>query len=276
MRLFTTISQVLATERIALQHVQASLTETERRLAHLRAEVSNLERHEEVLRVRAAAAVGVCSDLAPRFMREFFGTIPDDVLLLIFKEVVWASEDWSDHRMQFGKGLAWAPFRLAAACQRWRHVAVSSPILWTHLALPDHEDLNQAHVERIQHLVRRSRQAPIDVFAEWDWHDSIDAVAPHAKAITRLISSLGHRLRLFWWSSLTGLDDAALEGLRGPTDTTPHTAVHHSGRGGAAITPRELSAVSSSPQGDAMVLRLFGLVLCCPTLRIPHGTHYLV
>jgi len=219
MRLFTTIGQILATERKALQHVQASLSETQRRLAHLRAEVSGLERHEEALRLRAAAATGICGDLVLRFMREFFDTIPDDVLLLIFEEVVSASEGWGEEGMHFDKDLAQAPFRLAAVCQRWRHLAVSYPILWTYLALPEYDDLNQAHVERIENLLCRSQQAPIDVFADWDCHELIDTVGPYAEAITRLIGSLGHRLRLFSWSSLNVSTDAAFEGLRGPT---PH------------------------------------------------------
>jgi len=219
MPLVTAIGQVLATERRVLQHIQADLSETHRRLAHLRAEVSSLECHEEVLRMRAAAATGVCSDLVLRFTREFFSTAPDDVLLLVFMEVVSDSEEWGFKGTQFNKDLAQAPFRLAAVCQRWRHLAVSSPTLWTYLALPLHSHLNQAHVERVKHLVHRSQQAPIDVFAEWGWHQSIDAVEPHAKVITQLISSLGHKLRLFWWSSSNEPDDAALEGLRGPT---PH------------------------------------------------------
>jgi len=121
MRLFTTIGQILATERKALQHVQASLSETARQLAHLRAEVFSLEHHEEALRISAAAAAGVCSDLTLRFMRELFDTIPDDILLLIFKEVSSASDDWSDQIIHFDKDLAQAPFRLVAVCQQWRH-----------------------------------------------------------------------------------------------------------------------------------------------------------
>ena len=85
--------------------------------------------------------------------------------------------------------------------------------------MPALRNLTETHVERVSCLVTRSQQAPVDVIARWQWSESTETIAPHANAISRLISSLAHRLRLIYWSTDKESDDVALDGLRGPT---PH------------------------------------------------------
>jgi len=219
MSLYNTISQALATERVALQYFQTSLDEVELRLARQRAEVASSETHIEFLKTRLMTVGNTCDDMLWQLRREFFNIVSSEVLLHIFEEVIPNRMDWRMSDFYFDKNVARAPFRLAAVCKRWRRLAISTSTLWTYLTLPALRNLTQAHVKRVSCLVSRSEPAPVDVIARWQWSESTETTAPHANAISRLISSLAHRLRLIYWSTDKESDDVALDGLRGPT---PH------------------------------------------------------
>jgi len=95
MSLFNTISQALATERMALQHFQTSLGEVELRLARQRTDVVISEGHRQFLETRATAVESTCADMLWQLKREFFNIVSSEVLLLIFQDVTTNLNGWS-------------------------------------------------------------------------------------------------------------------------------------------------------------------------------------
>jgi len=222
MAAYNTIGRILATERIALQQAQTSLDNVEQRLAKLRAEVAKLEPEADALNAHITAATSVCQNLLSRFLREFFGAAPDDVLLLIFREVIAAHDVWNTGSMHYQRKRAKAPFSLAAVCRRWRHLSISTSALWTYFGLPQFTKTTPAHLDRIVLLTQRSQCSSVDVVV--DWSSQADR-APHRLQILNVIGSLAARFRRVEWNTQDKSYGVALEGLQGPTPRLTHLGV---------------------------------------------------
>jgi len=217
MAAYNTIGRILATERIALQQARTSLDNVEQRLAKLRAEVAKLEPEADALNAHIIVAASACQSLLSRFLREFFGAGPDDVLLLIFQEVIAAHDVWKIGSVYYDHERAKAPFSLAAVCRRWRQLVRSTSALWTYFGLPKFADTTPAHLDRIVLLTWLSQQSSIDVVVDWSSHVVDVDDAPHRLQILNAIGSLAARFRRVEWAAAHESYGAALEGLHGST-----------------------------------------------------------
>ncbi|KAH7105341.1 hypothetical protein BKA62DRAFT_689361 [Auriculariales sp. MPI-PUGE-AT-0066] len=91
---------------------------------------------------------------------------PDDILLLIYDLVAhpaplpWPNAMYDPERAQ-------APFTLAAICQRWRMLAVSTAGIWTYFGFPPAWAEHKPHLLRLHLLLARSKEAEVDVVCRW-------------------------------------------------------------------------------------------------------------
>ena len=247
MAAYTTIGRILTSERATLRQARTSLDNVEQRLAKLRAEVAKLEPEADALNAHITAAASVCQNLLSRFLREFFNAAPDDVLLLIFREVIAAHDVWNTGSMRYEPERAKAPFSLAGVCRRWRQLALSTSVLWTYFGLPKFADTTPAHLDRIVLLTWLSQQSSIDVVVDWSSH--VDH-APHRLQILNAIGSLAARFRRVEWAAAHESYGAALEGLHGSTSRLTRLCVRSPTTGDTpqSVGSPELSYLPHAPR----------------------------
>ncbi|KAH7101141.1 hypothetical protein BKA62DRAFT_657740 [Auriculariales sp. MPI-PUGE-AT-0066] len=112
----------------------------------------------------------------------------DDALLLIFDNfsgparISWPDDQYDDIR-------AGAPFQLASVCRRWRELALETSTLWTYFGFPLRHNLHGPHLIRLQDLILRSGQAPIDVLFTYRLEGSADD-GDELPASARILDSL--------------------------------------------------------------------------------------
>jgi len=90
---------------------------------------------------------------------------PEDVWLLIFGHIVCAEDVWP--AMKYDRQVARAPFTLAAVCQHWRKLALTTSTLWTYFGFPPADKMKEQHLRRLELLQHRVGSAPIDVVFGW-------------------------------------------------------------------------------------------------------------
>ena len=108
------------------------------------------------------------------------GPPPDDILHLIFSELVRADDEpdvWP--RMSYNHRAAQAPFIVAAVCQRWRVLALATSNLWTYFGFPPADFIDPRHQQRLECLQLRVGSAPIDVVFGWPDRDHGAACKRH-------------------------------------------------------------------------------------------------
>ena len=90
----------------------------------------------------------------------------DDIFRLIFDALICAcsATDQSDWPfVTYNAERAAAGFHVAAVCRRWRVLAQTHQALWAYFGFPEDPHKYPRHLERLQLLVDRSRNAPIDI-----------------------------------------------------------------------------------------------------------------
>jgi len=122
-------------------------------------------------------------------------TVPEDVLLLIFGHLVCPEDVWP--AMKYDRQAAHAPFTLAAVCQRWRELSLTTSTLWAYFGFPPADKMKEQHLQRLELLQHRVGSAPIDVV--FGWHTGGDGKACRREASRSVFAALLD-LRIQWKS----------------------------------------------------------------------------
>jgi len=217
---FSQVRQALAAERLLLQHQKQTVEGARIQATAARAHAVELEHQLDVAQQRHDVASTSCDKLLALFLHEFFVAIPDDILVLIFQEVIATYEHWECGFMMYELERSCAPFRLAAVCRRWWRVAITTSVLWIYIAINDQRPMASA-LSRTHLLASRSRQAPVDIvlsssFSHQAQYVEIDD-ADAQNNLLEIVVGMSHRWHRVEWTSYSAADYSGFEALRGPT-----------------------------------------------------------
>ncbi|EJD33126.1 hypothetical protein AURDEDRAFT_189096 [Auricularia subglabra TFB-10046 SS5] len=149
-------------------------------------------------------------------LRQCMASLPDDVLRCIFEATVRDGDPLD------AQGLH-TPFTLAAACSRWRVVALASPILWSYISFVPKDEHGSVALDaaeaRIATLLSRSRAAPLHILVVF-WTATGDPETDEYRAFNRIFQTIGsHASR--WKTATIYLPEAEdlspIDFLKGPT-----------------------------------------------------------
>ncbi|KAH7097272.1 hypothetical protein BKA62DRAFT_452488 [Auriculariales sp. MPI-PUGE-AT-0066] len=104
-----------------------------------------------------------------------------ELLVEVFGYCVSGPEDFHDSAIiRVNEQRARAPFRIAAVCATWRATAIAHSKLWHYVAIPciDKPSHCQHHLEYIETVLKRSRDASIDVIFHF-LKDDIQLIQGH-------------------------------------------------------------------------------------------------
>ncbi|KZV96937.1 hypothetical protein EXIGLDRAFT_764848 [Exidia glandulosa HHB12029] len=157
-------------------------------------------------------------------LRSVMDSVPDDVLRLVFRQVVNTPDrKWPIFGVGvFSKERAQAPFTISAVCRKWRRTACDNSGLWTYLGVPplacrDGPWPLQVHLDRVNLLVARSKTSDVDVLIDWSGCTfDLECTTPMEGILTQLFRQ-SLRWRRVEISLPMHTDRATLSVLRGPT-----------------------------------------------------------
>ncbi|KZV96403.1 hypothetical protein EXIGLDRAFT_833646 [Exidia glandulosa HHB12029] len=183
-------TQLLAT-RHEYQLAEDALALAAAKVEYLKADVNLLEQ-------RQSAAMEQLDRSRAASLRIAVSNLPDDVLRCIF---ICCAELPDAQWLELGQGSfnydrSKLPFALAAVCTRWRRVALGSGGLWAYISLPSELQeghSRDSHLHRIELLLSRSRNSPLDVLLDMrenDW----DATDENNKWVRHMIFCVGRHV----------------------------------------------------------------------------------
>ncbi|KAG1721302.1 uncharacterized protein EDB91DRAFT_1064450 [Suillus paluster] len=100
----------------------------------------------------------------------YFNRLPYDVAIHIFKLAALGTRSTKESLRPFSRSSMKMPGILASVDKRWRHIALSSPSLWSNLGCTLRHMNLEKEPSQLVTLIERSQQCPVTVF--------IDARAP--------------------------------------------------------------------------------------------------
>jgi len=217
------------------------------RLQHARAAVQDIDVQLDILQQRRNTASTACDDLLAEFSRDFFVTVPEELLILIFDHVATIYDTWECAHMMYQHERALMPFRLAAVCWRWRTAAIATSGLWTYLGVDMATHDTDAEVARIELLKDRSGVAGVDVIfgragtaQETHNYEFNDAkLMPLASA---LLAVTWRWRRVEWYSPSDECEKAVLQAFDEPTPLLEVLSLVQNGNDGPPIADGHLNS----------------------------------
>ena len=137
-------------------------------LAALQLELDILNSEHAALQAQCSTLSAACDTLLPHYVRTIFGSICDELLLLIFDEYVSNADVGRYRDVDRGTWRPDAPFLLSSVSRRWRSLAINTPRLWVCVGLATARSVHHrrwdVNRERLQASVSRCRGRPLDIF----------------------------------------------------------------------------------------------------------------
>ncbi|KZV93246.1 hypothetical protein EXIGLDRAFT_613254, partial [Exidia glandulosa HHB12029] len=168
-------SQRLARDQSALDELEAQALDAETAVTSIQAQIVALETSLRAAREWKADVVPRRDALrlsvaAQRSALSPMSTFPKDVLSYIFQHAVRAHDNgrWPEppYMASYDLSLAKAPYTLARVCTYWRQTALTTPSLWSYVALPNGA-MYPAFASHVSLILQRSKAVDLEVLVEY-------------------------------------------------------------------------------------------------------------